>query len=45
MEFLDVLGPLTEDFDVVAPSPGVHVSGETSEQGWHRAASRVPSRS
>ena len=37
MEFLDVLGPLTEDFHVVAPSlQGFTFSGETSEQGWHR---------
>ena len=36
MEFLDVLGPLTEDFHVVAPSlPGFTFSGETSERGWH----------
>lgn len=36
MEFLDVLGPLTEDFHVVAPSlPGFTFSGETAEAGWH----------
>lgn len=36
MELLDVLGPLSEDFHVVAPSlPGFTFSGETSERGWH----------
>jgi microsomal epoxide hydrolase len=36
MEYLDVLGPLTDDFHVVAPSlPGFTFSGETAEQGWH----------
>ena len=36
LEFLDVLGPLTQDFHVVAPSlPGFTFSGETHERGWH----------
>jgi microsomal epoxide hydrolase len=36
LEFLDVVGPLTEDFHVVAPSlPGFTFSGETTERGWH----------
>ena len=36
VEFLDVLGPLTQDFHVVTPSlPGFTFSGETSERGWH----------
>ncbi len=36
MEFLDVIGPLREDFHVVAPSlPGFTFSGETTERGWH----------
>jgi microsomal epoxide hydrolase len=36
LEYLDVLGPLTEDFHVVAPSlPGFTFSGPTHEQGWH----------
>ncbi len=36
LEFLDVIGPLTEDFHVVAPSlPGFTFSGETSQRGWH----------
>ncbi len=35
-EFLDVLGPLSAQFHVVAPSlPGFTFSGETSEPGWH----------
>jgi pimeloyl-ACP methyl ester carboxylesterase len=36
MELLDVLGPLSEDFHVVAPSlPGFTFSGPTRERGWH----------
>jgi microsomal epoxide hydrolase len=36
MEFLEVIGPLTEDFHVVAPSlPGFTFSGPTSERGWN----------
>ena len=36
LEFLEVIGPLTEDFHVVAPSlPGFTFSGETTEPGWH----------
>ncbi len=36
LEFLDVLGPLSERFHVVAPSlPGFTFSGPTSQPGWH----------
>jgi len=40
VEFLDVLGPLAEDFHLVIPSiPGYGFSGPTRERGWD--ASRV----
>jgi hypothetical protein len=41
VEFLDVIGPLSEDFHLVIPSiPGFAFSGPTSEAGWdsHRIA-------
>jgi epoxide hydrolase len=35
VEFLDVIGPLSEDFHLVIPSiPGFAFSGPTSEPGW-----------
>jgi epoxide hydrolase len=37
-EFLDVIGPLSEDFHVVVPSlPGFGFSGPVSEPGWNAA--------
>ena len=34
-EYLDLIGPLTEDFHLVIPSlPGVGFSGPTTEPGW-----------
>ncbi|GAB3985539.1 epoxide hydrolase family protein [Plantactinospora veratri] len=41
VEFLDVLGPLAQDFHLVVPSiPGYGFSGPTRERGWdvHRVA-------
>ena len=41
LEFLDVIGPLSRDFDLVIPSiPGFGLSGPTTERGWdvHRVA-------
>ncbi|TQS47059.1 epoxide hydrolase family protein [Cryptosporangium phraense] len=36
VEFLDVLGPLSEDFHLVVPSlPGFGFSGPTRERGWN----------
>jgi epoxide hydrolase len=38
VEFLDVIGPLSEAFHVVVPSiPGFGFSGPTSETGWSNA--------
>ncbi|KAA2265355.1 epoxide hydrolase [Solihabitans fulvus] len=35
VEFLDVIGPLSEDFHLVIPSiPGFGFSGPTSDRGW-----------
>ena len=46
MEFLDVLGPLTEDFHVVAPSlRGSRSRARRASRAGTRAASPVPSRS
>ena len=39
VEFLDVIGPLSETFDVVVPSiPGFGFSGPTTEAGWSNVA-------
>jgi pimeloyl-ACP methyl ester carboxylesterase len=41
VEFLDVIGPLSQEFHLVIPSiPGFGFSGPTSERGWdvHRVA-------
>jgi microsomal epoxide hydrolase len=36
VEFLDVIGPLSDEFDVVVPAlPGYGFSGPTSTPGWH----------
>lgn len=36
MEFMDVFGPLSETFHIIAPSlPGFTFSGPTSAPGWH----------
>jgi epoxide hydrolase len=36
VEFLDVIGPLSESFHLVVPSiPGFGFSGPTTEPGWH----------
>ena len=41
VEFLDVIGPLSEDFHLVIPSiPGFGFSGPTRERGWDVPADR-----
>jgi hypothetical protein len=37
LEFLDVIGPLSQDFHLVIPSiPGFGLSGPTREKGWNQ---------